>query len=120
MKLLFWKKSGKKEEQAKESVHEQGKEKKRLNISDLFYNNQFVMVFSLIAALILWFIMSLTNTTERPREVGDVPISVELSTAAQEENLKELLMLHEMKERARRGGTAAEMEGGKLEWQEIE
>lgn len=80
MKFLFWKKSGTNEEESKE--------KKRLNISDLFYNNHFVMIFSLIAALVLWFIMSMTNTTERPREVGDVPISVELSTAAQEENLK--------------------------------
>ena len=94
MKLLFWKKSGKEEkttqenEQAKDQESEQVKEKKHLNISDLFYNNHFVMVFSLVAALILWFIMSLTNTTERPREVGDVPISVELSTAAQEQNLK--------------------------------
>lgn len=88
MKLLFWKKRGAGEEPVKEPVKGQGKEKKRLNISDLFYNNHFVMAFSLVAALILWFIMSLTNTTERPREVGDVPISVELSTAAQEENLK--------------------------------
>ena len=47
--------------------------KSKLKISGLFYNNKFVMIFSVVAALVLWFIMSLTNTTERPWEVNDVP-----------------------------------------------
>ena len=46
------------------------------------------MIFSVVAALVLWFIMSLTNTTERPWEVNDVPIDVVLSSSAQEQNLK--------------------------------
>lgn len=57
-------------------------------ISELFYNNHFVMIFSLVTALVLWFIMSLTNTTERPLEINDVPIEITLSPAAQEDNLK--------------------------------
>lgn len=75
--------------QEKDTTAGQTKEKrKRLKISELFYNNHFVMVFSLVAALVLWFIMSLTNTTERPLEINDVPIEITLSPAAQEDNLK--------------------------------
>lgn len=62
--------------------------KSKLKISGLFYNNKFVMIFSVVAALVLWFIMSMTNTTERPWEVNDVPIDVVLSSSAQEQNLK--------------------------------
>lgn len=62
--------------------------KKMPKISELFYNNHFVMGFSVLCALIIWFIMGFTNTTERPREINDVPVEIELSTAAQEENLK--------------------------------
>ena len=63
-------------------------QKKRPRISELFYNNHFVMAFSLAVALILWFVMALTNTTERPLEINDVPIEITLSPAAQEDNLK--------------------------------
>ncbi len=93
MKLFRKKKDGEEQQEVKSPKKEveagQAAEKRRRpKISELFYNNHFVMVFSLVAALVLWFIMSLTNTTERPLEINDVPIEITLSPAAQEENLK--------------------------------
>lgn len=81
----FWKK---KKQPSDEKGETSEKKKKRLKISELFYNNHFVMVFSVVCALILWFIMAATNTTERPWEITNVPVEVELSASAQEENLK--------------------------------
>ena len=91
---MKWKKWGKSrrsketEQQSPRKEQDDQKKKRRLKISELFYNNHFVMAFSLVCALILWFVMAMTNTTERPWEVNGVAVNVVLSDAAQQANLK--------------------------------
>mgnify|MGYP005762254457 FL=1 len=91
MKWKKWGKSSTPKETEKQSPQKEPdgqKKKRRLKISELFYNNHFVMAFSLVCALILWFVMAMTNTTERPWEVSGVAVDVVLSDAAQQANLK--------------------------------
>ncbi len=61
---------------------------KRFSLSRLFYNDKFVMIFSIFASIVLWVVMASTNTEERPRPVNDVPIAINLSEAAQQDGLK--------------------------------
>lgn len=63
------------------------KERKR-NFYQLFYNNHFVLALSLVIAILIWFIVSYSNVSNRPRMVYDVPITLEMSEAAQEEGLR--------------------------------
>lgn len=56
--------------------------RKGFSIGKLFNNDRFVLIFSVFAAIILWFIMATVNTEERPRVIYDVPIQVELSDEA--------------------------------------
>lgn len=56
--------------------------RKGFSIGKLFNNDRFVLIFSVFAAIILWFIMATVNTEERPRVIYDVPILVELSEEA--------------------------------------
>jgi Uncharacterized protein conserved in bacteria len=61
---------------------------KKFNITRLFYNDKFVMVFSLLASIILWGVMATTNTEQFPRQISDVPIVINLSDSAQADGLK--------------------------------
>ena len=67
---------------------EKGGKKKRFSIGALFYNNKFVAVFSVLAALVLWFSMAFTNTEEFPVPIRDVPVTIKIPEAAQAEGLK--------------------------------
>ena len=67
---------------------EKGGEKKRFSIGALFYNNKFVAVFSVLAALVLWFAMAFTNTEEFPVPIRDVPVTIKIPESAQAEGLK--------------------------------
>lgn len=64
------------------------KKKKQFGIPRMFYNDRFVLVFSVFAAIILWFVMAMVNTNERPRVVYDVPIEVYLPDMALEQGYK--------------------------------
>lgn len=61
--------------------------KKSLALGKLFYHNTFVLVFSLLVAIISWFFMMATSS-DRGVTVEDVPIQVRYSSAAQEEGLE--------------------------------
>ncbi|WP_277668526.1 YbbR-like domain-containing protein [Caproiciproducens galactitolivorans] len=61
---------------------------KKFSIGRLFYNDKFVMFFSVLMAIGLWIFMALTDTEEFPRQITDVPIIIRLSDAAQEDGLK--------------------------------
>ncbi|MDF2632015.1 MAG: hypothetical protein K0Q85_611 [Caproiciproducens sp.] len=61
---------------------------KKISIGRIFYNDKFVMIFSIFASVILWFVMASTNTQDRPHDIKDVPITIKLSDAAQEDGLK--------------------------------
>jgi len=60
---------------------------KKLHLTELFYHDRFVMVFSICAAVILWIVMATTNTQERPIVI-EVPITITLSDSAQAQGLK--------------------------------
>lgn len=59
---------------------------KKLNLTQLFYNDRFALAFSIIAAVILWIVMASTNTQERPIVI-EVPITISLSDSAQAQGL---------------------------------
>lgn len=61
---------------------------RKFRISALFYNNRFVLIFSIFLAIILWFIVASLNTSDRPRQLNDIPVTVTLSEDAQASNLK--------------------------------
>ncbi len=65
----------------------QAPKKRKLKLNDIFYHNTFVLIFSFCVAVILWFIMASGNTANN-RTVRDVPINVEVSTAAAEDGIK--------------------------------
>ncbi len=58
------------------------KNKRRFSLSRPFSNNKFVMVFSLILAVFIWVIMSLSNTNESDTVVSNIPIQINLSDEA--------------------------------------
>lgn len=61
---------------------------RKFSIGRIFYNDKFVVAFSIFASIILWVVMATTNTEDRPHDIPNVPITIKLSDAAQEEGLK--------------------------------
>ena len=64
------------------------KKLKKFSVGHLFYNDKFVLLFSVFASIILWVVMASSNTQERPHDIANVPISIKLSDAAQADGLK--------------------------------
>lgn len=61
---------------------------KKFSLGALFYNNKFVMIFSVLIALGLWAVLALRNTEDIPRTITDVPVVIRLSDSAQQSGLK--------------------------------
>jgi len=61
---------------------------KKFSIGSLFYDDKFVMLFSVLFSIVLWIFMATGNTEEFPRQITDVPVTIKLSDAAQEDGLK--------------------------------
>lgn len=62
--------------------------KSKLHINVLFNNDRFVMVFSVLVALVLWFSIAMSDTdTDSHQLVDNIPIDVTLSQAAKDDNL---------------------------------
>ncbi len=55
------------------------KMKKLINLSKLFNNNRFLMVFSLALAIILWFVVSIVYSPQTGRTVSQVPVEITFS-----------------------------------------
>ncbi len=60
----------------------------RFSVGSLFYNDKFIMLFSIFASIVLWIFMASTNSEEFPHAITDVPIVINLSDAAQKDGLK--------------------------------
>ncbi len=73
--------------ETKTPQEEEKKEKGRLRVGSPFYHNTFVLIFSFCTAVICWFVMASRNT-ESNSVVRDVPISVTLSSAAEEDGIR--------------------------------
>ncbi len=53
--------------------------KKKQRISDLFYDNRFLLVFSIIAAIVFWLVVVVVFGTEVENTVKSVPVQVDYS-----------------------------------------
>ena len=73
-------------EEKKRSEHPE-KKKHRIDIGKIFYHNTFVLVFSLVVAVVSWFLVA-ASSSERGITISDVPIETRLSAAAEEEGLQ--------------------------------
>lgn len=60
----------------------------KFGITNLFSNNTFVIIFSVICSIIIWFSLVASNSTERPRIIYDVPISFVDSDIVDTENIQ--------------------------------
>ncbi|WOC31413.1 MULTISPECIES: CdaR family protein [Caproicibacterium] len=63
------------------------KKKAQDRLNGLFYNNQFVLVLSIVIAFVLWIVLAFNDTDHHPKNISDVPISVQLSDEAQKQGL---------------------------------
>lgn len=64
------------------------KKEKRDPFNRLFYNNRFIMIFSVVASIVLWFVVSSSPDNEQTVKISDVPVTINLSDYAKTNNLK--------------------------------
>lgn len=62
--------------------------RKKLNLNKLFYNNRFALVFSIVAAVIVWLSVAVVYSPEDERVIENVPVKIELSEAMQDYGLR--------------------------------
>ena len=65
----------------------ENRERVHRGLSGLFYRNTFLMIFSLILSLVIWFFMASQNT-QGNRTLHDVPITVQLSESASADGVR--------------------------------
>ena len=58
------------------------KKNRKWTIGTLFYNDRFVMIFSILVSIILWFTVAATSSEGRPTTIKGIPIVVTLSDTA--------------------------------------
>ena len=61
---------------------------KKIKLNKLFYNNKFVALFSVISSIIIWVVMSFSDTQSTPITINDIPVNIALSDAAVEDGLQ--------------------------------
>lgn len=62
---------------------------KKINLGRLFYNNKFILLFSLILAFFAWVAVSMSsNGPETTSTITNIPIKIELNQAAKDEGLE--------------------------------
>ncbi|MDO4503652.1 MAG: CdaR family protein, partial [Clostridia bacterium] len=57
-------------------------------LNKLFYNNKFVALFSVASSIIIWVVMSFSDTQSTPITINDIPVNIALSDAAIEDGLQ--------------------------------
>ena len=67
---------------------ENNQQKQKKSLKDIIYHNTFMLVFSLLASIVIWFFVTADNTDNRPRQIYDIPVDIQLSQAAQEEGIR--------------------------------
>lgn len=61
---------------------------KKPNLNKLFYNNRFLLVFSVVLAVVVWLAVVIQFSPETERVIKDVPVNIELSAAMKDFGLK--------------------------------
>ena len=57
--------------------------KEKLKISDLFYDNRFLLVFSLLAAVVIWLVVAVVLAPEKTVTVKNVPVTIDYAKIEQ-------------------------------------
>ncbi len=61
---------------------------KKIGLGELFYNDKFILIFSVILAFILWVAVSMSaNGPETTLEISNIPVKLELSQNAKDKGL---------------------------------
>ena len=60
---------------------------KRVNLRKLFYNNKFVLVFSIIISFFLWIKFSTSSSEVSSKTISNIPITVALSEESHQDGL---------------------------------
>ena len=58
------------------------KEKKKFSLGSLFYNNRFILPFALVASLVLWLSVNITQNAERERTISDITVNITTENTA--------------------------------------
>ena len=62
--------------------------KEKLKISDLFYDNRFLLVFSLLTAVVIWLVVGVVLAPEKTVTVKNVPVTIDYAKIEQSFGLK--------------------------------
>lgn len=60
----------------------------KITFKDIFYNDKFILLFSVCISFILWIFLAVGDSAEKPITISDIPININLSEAAIEDGLK--------------------------------
>ena len=58
------------------------KDKKKFSLGSLFYNNRFILPFALVASLVLWLSVNITQNAERERTISDITVNITTENTA--------------------------------------
>lgn len=58
------------------------KDKKKFSLGSLFYNNRFILPFALVASLVLWLAVNITQNAERERTISDITVNITTENTA--------------------------------------
>lgn len=61
---------------------------RNIRVGKLFYNNKFVIIFSIISSLAIWIGVSSNDSDIVPVTISDIPVNIELSESAKQDGLK--------------------------------
>ncbi len=61
---------------------------KSLNLRRLFYNNKFLIGFSIFLSFVIWFSFSSNSTESVPVTISDIPVEINLSENAKQDGLR--------------------------------
>lgn len=62
--------------------------KEKLKLSDLFYDNRFLLVFSLVTAVVLWLVVAVVWAPEKTVTVKNVPVTIDYAKIEETFGLK--------------------------------
>ena len=74
-------------EPKKNALKKEKQKKKKRNIGELFNNDKFMLALSFVSAFLIWTIMSMNNGETVNYPVSDIPVTMELSEDAKNDEL---------------------------------
>ncbi len=57
-------------------------DKKKFSLGSLFYNNRFVLPFAIVASLVLWMTVNITQNASRERTISDITVNITTENTA--------------------------------------